>query len=225
VLLAVVALVGYEWRGRSRARQLVGQLLTADVGMVPSIISQMQPYRHRLSHLLHQAVAEAESNRNQRARLNLSLVLLPEDSSQLEWLSTYVLQAPPDEVDAIRVAIWNRPERTSIVAAMQQHIKQAAATSRTKDDASHVKPVSWLPAAAVIAMHSPISLESQEITDALVAELIDTAAGERRRWIQLLRPAAPALMAAAERAASNTDRSAKEQKLAKELSEDFRNGP
>jgi hypothetical protein len=225
LLLIAAALVGTEWRGRSRARQLVGQLMTADVQKVPAIIPQMQPYRRWVDPLLYSAVREAEANRNVDSHLNLSLALLPIDATQLDWLTNHVLDAPPDDVDAIRHAIWFRPERNAVVASMKQHMKNIEAADSSQGRSSQQRAASRLPAASLIALYEPTSLESPALSDSLINELLMTALADRKRWIELLRPAGAAMTNAAERAASNPELSPQERIQAGIVLESFRNGP
>lgn len=223
-LLTVAALIGLEWRGRSKARELTRQLTTADIQAVPGIIEQMQPYRRWVNPLLQSAIGEAAANANLRKQLNVSLALLPADPNQMSFLREYILEAPAEDVMAMRHLFWNEPDRAEYLTSLRQHIESLNSHTGEERRAKGAGP-SRLPAAAVIALYDAPSLQSTTLHDALVSELIAAAKSERKLWVDLLQPAGPGLSAAAARAAANPERPVHEREAAEDLHSRFRQAP
>jgi len=223
-LLTVTTMVGLEWRGRSKARELVRQLTTADIQAVTAIISQMQPYRRWVTPLLQSAVGEAEANANLRKRLNVSLALIPDDPSQMSFLREYILEAPADDVMAMRHLFWNEPDRAEYLRSLRRHIESLNASTGHQLSAIG-KGKSRLPAAAVIALYDAPSLQSSSICDALVNELIAASKSERELWVELLQPIGATLAAASRRASEDPERQNHERLVAEELRESFGQQP
>src|SRR5262249_1467801 len=59
------------------ARGLVQRLLNADTADVPTIVKDMEPYRHWVNPLLNDAAKDAVGNTDDRQQLLTSLALLP----------------------------------------------------------------------------------------------------------------------------------------------------
>jgi serine/threonine protein kinase/formylglycine-generating enzyme required for sulfatase activity len=106
VLVAAAVLIRsgvVEQNNATNAEGLVHRLLDADIGQVPGIVSEIEPYRQRADPLLR-----AENNRaadNSREKLHISLALLPVDPGQVDYLYGRLLDAAPNEVPVIRDAL------------------------------------------------------------------------------------------------------------------------
>jgi hypothetical protein len=185
-------------------------------------MSQMQPFRRWIDPLLQTGIVEASANRNARTRLNYSLALLPQDPNQLTWLKEYVLSAAPEDVMAIRQVFLLRQERAEIVNALRQHLETFNAATAGDTNGAPSQVPSGLAAASIMAQLDQSVLNSTRLGDALVAELIAAEPAERSRWVDLLRPANTLLIAAAERAAADANRSVEHRVLAEDLLNSFR---
>jgi hypothetical protein len=105
VLLALLGWGSYEARSRLKAHAFRDLLLNANINEVPTIVQEMAPYRSWLDRLLHDAFVQAEQDGDHRKQLRLSLVLLPGDTKQVEYLYSRLLDAEPLEVAVIRDAL------------------------------------------------------------------------------------------------------------------------
>jgi eukaryotic-like serine/threonine-protein kinase len=102
--LLLLALVGWEIRGRWQAHILRDRLLESVTADVQKIVNDMAPYRRWLNPLLRETIA-LTGNSDHRKRLHASLALLPEDTGQVDYLYGRLLQADAQEFAVIRDAL------------------------------------------------------------------------------------------------------------------------
>lgn len=89
-----------ESRNRERAAGFVTVLINANVDQVPGILDDLQDYRQWVEPKLIEILPKFDQDSDQR--LNLSLALLPSDSTQIDYLTERLLNADPEQVDTIR---------------------------------------------------------------------------------------------------------------------------
>lgn len=97
--LGLIGLGVSEYRAQSQAQELRKRLADADIGNVPSILEEMQPYERRVAPLLREAL---ESEADPKRRLQLSLGLVQTDRDQVPFLLERLLQAAPQDFAVIR---------------------------------------------------------------------------------------------------------------------------
>src|SRR5262249_32759212 len=105
------------------------RLLNADIADVPTIITDMEPYRHWVNPLLEDALAEAQVEQDARKQLHLSLALPPDDSSRFDYLYERLLDAAPAELRVI-------PDRLRIGqdSVLNERLEQVLADAQAKPE-------------------------------------------------------------------------------------------
>ena len=91
-----------ELRRATKAEELVNALTTADIVLVPRLISDLKEYRAQAEPLLRQQLATATTEQD---KLHLTLALLPWDATQAAGLAQRLLTATPVELLVIRSAL------------------------------------------------------------------------------------------------------------------------
>lgn len=117
VLVAVASLAGFALRQRladDRKRTLadgvVRRLLVAPIASIPSIVTEMEPYRSHVEAKLR-AVLRPVSEAADGERLRAAVGLLATDSSQSERICQALLNAPPDEVRVLIGVLEPQPKQ------------------------------------------------------------------------------------------------------------------
>ena len=111
-LVLLAALIGLQIRAgfierqcQTRAEGLVDELLRADIGQVPTIVSDLAGNRTWADPLLR--IDLDGSKPGSAERLNLALALLPVDRSQVGYLRDQLLVVTPQQFPIVRDALWN----------------------------------------------------------------------------------------------------------------------
>jgi formylglycine-generating enzyme required for sulfatase activity len=117
-VLIAAGLVGWRIRHAvvqakniTRSQGLVASLLNAEITQVPTIVSEMRELREWADPLLKARVADAEDGSAEK--LHLSLALLPDDASQLDYLSRQLPVCKLDQFPVVRDALLPRHEKVS----------------------------------------------------------------------------------------------------------------
>ena len=105
VVLAALALGGYETFGRFQAHALRSRLLAADVPEIEQAVKDMTGYRRWVDPLLQSAYLDAEANGDGPKQLRASLALLPVDALQAEFLRGRLDIVSPDLMPLLRDAL------------------------------------------------------------------------------------------------------------------------
>jgi serine/threonine protein kinase/formylglycine-generating enzyme required for sulfatase activity len=108
VVAVALGLLGwgvYEVHGSLQAHALRDRLLDANISDVPTIVTQMKPYRRWLGPLLPGALHHAQISHDAPRQLRARLALLRVDDSQVTHLYGRLLDAQPQEVPVIRDAL------------------------------------------------------------------------------------------------------------------------
>lgn len=129
IALVAASLVGIriqnavvEKQNVTRAEGLVQAALNAETVEVPRLIGEMSEYRKWTDPLLRWESGQAAAN--SRRKLHASLVLLPVDSTQADYLQERLLEAEPDQVSVIRDALV--PHKNSMVSKLWSVVEQPA---------------------------------------------------------------------------------------------------
>jgi formylglycine-generating enzyme required for sulfatase activity len=123
IALVVLTLTGWEGFGRLKAHGLCDRLLNADIADVPTIVNDIEFYRHWVNPLLQDASVEAEQEHDTRKQLRSSLALLPVDSNQFDSLYERLLTAGPEELRVIRDTLKGQP--ATLVERLQRVLGSA----------------------------------------------------------------------------------------------------
>src|SRR5262249_38479594 len=93
------------------ARSLWNRLLDANTTALPAMLEELSPYRRFIDDHLRQASYETGANQDPERQLHASLVLLPADATQVDYLYGRLLDAEPQEMAVIRDALRPHKER------------------------------------------------------------------------------------------------------------------
>lgn len=160
LLLAVTAFAGLVIREQVNQREMVTRssglveaVLKAETTQVPEIIRNMADYRKWADPLLRDDFDKAVANSPQK--LHASLALLPVDSGQVDYLYGRLLDAKPNEVPVIIVALLPHKDTLldklwAVVASPEkgkesQRLRAASALAKYVPDAKQ-----WDSAAALV---------------------------------------------------------------------------
>jgi serine/threonine protein kinase/formylglycine-generating enzyme required for sulfatase activity len=186
VLLAVATFAGLtireqaeERRKTTRAAGLVQAVLNADIMQAPAIIDDMAAYRKWTDPFLREEYDKAAAK--SRQKLHASLALLPEDASQVDYLSGRLLDAEPGEVSVIRDAL--APHKSALLDKLW-----AVAEAPEKG-----KEAQRLRAAAALAKYDPASTKWTKCSAAVVNDLVRENPFFLLYWSEAYRPVKGAL--------------------------------
>lgn len=184
ILVAVgVALTysAFASHNRIQAESLRKQIVGAKTGDVPGIVKGQEYYRPWLDPLLKESFAEADERKGARAKLNISLALLPVDSGQLEYLAGRLLEADPGDVAVL-------------VSALEPH--GAALSERLWDIAEYRDgdPQRRLRAAAALAKFERGSERWRPIRQRIVEDLVSENPIHLGAWLEAFEPVKQALL-------------------------------
>jgi formylglycine-generating enzyme required for sulfatase activity len=157
--LGLLLLAFWEGRGRLQAHHLLQSLLKADMKDVPSIVADMDPYRHWVNPLLREAAANTPANGDKGRQRKLALALLPADSGQFDYLFERLLEAEPQDAPVVRDLLRS--------ADQGQLIKRLRSVLDTPGESGELRfraacaladcvppdDACWPPASALIAEH------------------------------------------------------------------------
>jgi serine/threonine protein kinase/formylglycine-generating enzyme required for sulfatase activity len=182
ILLALATFAGLSIRERieeqrraTHAEGLVMSLLNAESAQVPAIIDKMAGYRKWTDPRLREESDKAALK--SRQKLNASLALLPEDSSQVDYLYGRLLEASLQEFPIIRDALtpYSSPLLNQLWAAVETPQK---ARERRR-----------LVSAAALAAYDPQSDRWGQAGALVVNDLVGESAVFLGPWSEAFRPA------------------------------------
>lgn len=116
VLLVCVSWWIYDSAPRAKSRILIESLRTAAADDVPAIIEQIEPIRHWANPQLLESLLQAGPD--SRARVNISLALLPADPSHGEYLRERMLQEPPASIAVINRALIAHADHSQLASQL-----------------------------------------------------------------------------------------------------------
>jgi serine/threonine protein kinase/formylglycine-generating enzyme required for sulfatase activity len=209
VLLALLSWGGYEGHGLVQARALRDRLLDANTADVPTIVADAASYRGWLAPLLHDAYAQAETDKDARKQLHVSLALLPGDAGQMEYLYGRLLDAEPNEVPVIRDALASHKD---------QLLDKLWAIVETP---AKGKESQRLRAASALAKYDPESQKWANVQDAVGNDLVGVPAVYLAIWMDGLRPVRSKLLAPLAEVYQDAKRRESERSLATDILADY----
>ena len=116
--LAVIAFVAFavngirhEVHGRVKSIDFRDRLLDAKTVELPTVITEMAPFRHWVDPLLRKANNDIGTTANPQKQLAIQLALLPVDAAQIEPLYEQLLAAQPADVGVIIAALKPHEKR------------------------------------------------------------------------------------------------------------------
>lgn len=158
----------------TRAQGLVASLLSADIGKVPAIVSELQAYREWADPLLREENDKAPATSSQK--LYAGLALLPVDVGQVAFLYGRMLDAEPHEVPVIRDALAPHSDD------LMEKLWAAAETPEKGSESQRLR------AAAALAQYAPESERWANIQGSVGNDLVTVPAVHLALWMDSLRP-------------------------------------
>jgi serine/threonine protein kinase/formylglycine-generating enzyme required for sulfatase activity len=158
----------------TRAAGLVRRLIDADMAQVPAIVSEMSPYRQWADPLLRQENAKAAPA--SRQKLRTSLALLPVDGGQVDFLYARLLTAEPNEVPAIRAALFPH------VKALRDKLWSVMEEPENGRESTRLR------AGAALAMYDPNSEKWVRASCPVVNDLVRENTIFLGQWSEAFRP-------------------------------------
>jgi serine/threonine protein kinase/formylglycine-generating enzyme required for sulfatase activity len=173
ILMTALTWGGIEGYGKLRASNLVEELQTASTADVPTIVRQIQGYRHWANPRLRALVQSADDA--SREKLHTSLALLPVDPSQLPFLANRLLNAAPAELPVLRDALTLH--RATLIPRLWSVL-----------DSAQPGDLSLLPAACALADYDAGSPHWEPLGAKVTQALIRVDPVLLRPWLDALRP-------------------------------------
>ena len=213
VLLFAACFIGMRIRGAvverqnaTRAEDLVDELMRADIGQVPAIVSAWR-YRAWAEPLLK--VEWQQAKEPSAGRLNLSLALLPVDPTQITYLSDQLLVVTPQQFPIVRDAsgavklellekLWGVAEQNSQGREQQQ-----------------------LRATAALAAYDPEGRRWADVQEQIADDLVKVPAVYLAVWMDALRPVRGKLLASLAADFRDPKRPQTERSLATDILADY----
>lgn len=165
-----------------RAEELVRSLANADVGRVRNIIQQLEPYRDLAEPLLKQQFAT--ETEDAARKLNLSLGLLPSDTTQSAYLTERLLHAHPEEFPVIRDAL---AEQCDSLSATLWNLLAEADSASVSDSGERLRT------AAALARWDAENSNWDSHAELAAKELCAVPVSFLRDWKEAFRPVAARL--------------------------------
>ncbi len=156
------------------AAGLVQRLLDANIGQVPGIVTEIEPYRGWADPLLRETNAEAANP--SRHKLHTSLALLPVDSGQVAFLHERLLDASPQEVPVLCDALG--PFKHDLLDRLWITVEHPAPS----------KEAQRLRAACALARFAPDSPRWAKVKEQVADDLVGVHAVHLAMWMDSLRP-------------------------------------
>jgi len=176
IVFTLLSVGGYQVLGRLKAQSLHDRLLNAQTSEVPAIIADTAGYNQWLDPLLRQSIDTFQTKEQKHQKLNMSLVLLPRDFGQVEYLFGRLLDADVGEIAVIRDAL--SPYKKELSSRLWQ-----AAELPPKGKESR-----RLRAAVALAAYDAENSRWSQVADRLANDLVATSAVELPTWTKAMRP-------------------------------------
>ncbi len=158
-----------------RSQQLVGQIITADLGNVESLIDKLPFYRPLANRTVRRATSEYRDTSPQK--LNTSLALLPVDPEQARYLAERLRSSVPAEISVIRVALAGNVIPEDVTNELWNRLMSHALTSDKE----------VLPAASTLALLQPDDARWLEHGPRVADALVRANPVYLGDWMELLR--------------------------------------
>ena len=159
-----------------RSQQLVGQIVSADLGNIATRIEKLDYYRPLANRALRLAASEFGNETPQK--LNASLALLPVDPEQAWYLADRLHTAAPQETSVIRDALVANDIPEEVTNVLWSRLTSQSAAK--KDEV--------LPAASTLALLRPDDAYWQQHGSNVAEALVQTSPVYLGSWMELLRP-------------------------------------
>ncbi len=179
-LIALLSWVAIEAYGRSEGSVLVQRLLAADAARIPEIIQIIENYRRWTDPELKRIVSE--SSPGSKEKLHASLALLPVNPTQVSYLETRLLKAPPNELLVLIRLL--RPQRANLSTNLWAVL-----------EASKPGNPALLPAAAALAAFDKEDSRWGELGGKVAQALVMVNPVNRAFWSDALRPSRDSVVA------------------------------
>ena len=173
IIVAALAGIFWEVNGRRRSQVLMESLIHAPSRAVPTIVSEMAPYRRWLVSILTDRLTATET---EPQRLHLQLAASQYDPSQLKDLIDRATYATPEELLAIRTCI------APFADALVQELWRTAT-------AANVDASKQMRTACLLAALDPDNSLWDQINKNVLMTVESENAMLMRQWTDLLRPA------------------------------------
>jgi len=173
MLISLITWGGIEGYGTLRALALVESLQKVGTPDVPAIVTQLSGYRRWADPPLVRAVQSTDDQ--SREHLHASLALLPIDPSQVDFLFSRLLKAPPSELPVLRDAL--KPHRSILTPKLWTVLESA-------------KPgdPSLLPTVSALASYDPENTKWEAARGKVAQALVSVNSLLLRPWTEALRP-------------------------------------
>lgn len=170
-----------RFKNKERAEGLVTALLNAEIQQVPEIIKELKSYREWADPILEDELKRHSKDSDER--LHISLAMLPDDDTQIDYLIARLLSAKPDQVEPICSLLNNHNN------LLVERLWRVTEKPRQGEEKQLLQAASGL---AVFDPDNEVKWKelSPQVTEALVNENPLRAAV----WLKTLRPARPYLM-------------------------------
>ena len=157
----------------TKAEGLVQSVMHANTSQVPAILDKLAPFKKWAVPLLGQSLNAGP--KNPRQELNLRLALLQHSPSQMEAVLDRLLDASPQDVDAIRAAL------APYGPILSERLWQLAEAPEKRNESQRLR------AAAALAQFDPDSQRWNNIRSAVVQDLVAVPSVHLSLWLELFR--------------------------------------
>ncbi|MEK6262541.1 MAG: SUMF1/EgtB/PvdO family nonheme iron enzyme [Planctomycetota bacterium] len=199
--LALLLGIGWESWSRLRAQVYLDTLLRAPTSEVPAVVNDMAAYRRRLNVPLRRMILEAKAQGDAQVQLHLSLALLPDDVSQVDYLLSRLLTANPTEVVAIRTVM--KPHAQVVNGRLWKILEDPQADRNQR-----------LRAACFLALFVPDDPRWESVIGDVASRLATENALLLREWADALRPVGKVMLPALAKLVTESLRPSDQQRLA-----------
>jgi serine/threonine protein kinase/formylglycine-generating enzyme required for sulfatase activity len=160
-----------ERENASSAHTLVRSLLAANTADVGTLIPEIDKYREWTTPQLRAVLDRRDSSDKQK--LNASLALLPDDPSQVDFVTGRLREAKVEDLPVMISLL--QPYKDRLQPALWETIKSGVSGGRLR-------------AAAALAVYDPQSPQWQECASGISNGLLSVPLAEANSWIGLFRP-------------------------------------
>ncbi|HUY34291.1 MAG TPA: SUMF1/EgtB/PvdO family nonheme iron enzyme [Pirellulales bacterium] len=201
-----IAAANLEEQNQTRAEGLVAGLTSADVAQVPAIVKEIDGYRTWTDPLLRETFEQAAAG--SREKLHAALALLPVDEALIEYVTSQLLIAEPDEFAVIRNALADR------FSTIEGRLWTAAGDGQAD-------PAARFRAACALATYAPNDPRWEQVDVWVADELTKVSSVFLRNWMDALRPVKRQLLPRLGTIYRDAGRSEAERSLATDVLADY----
>ncbi|MDG2013567.1 MAG: hypothetical protein P8J33_08680, partial [Pirellulaceae bacterium] len=160
----------------TQANGLVTALLGAQLAQVPRLADDVIPLWEQVKIRLLQAFQNDGFAEESEERLKISLLLLRDDPSHLDFIKRRMLKAEPSELDVLRRMVVEHKDR--MTEELWGLVNRPAADQSTE----------LLAAASILAFYDPESPDWDAVSSVVVETLVRENSLRVATWMELLRP-------------------------------------